>query len=582
MRWLCTMWFATFGWVSVCLASDTITVGIAGVTAGQVARVPVYIRDVAGTALGMDQEARIQSIYFRVLFNNPQLIEGCKTTQFPDCQITFVPAGVLTGLTPAEQTLSVGATSMAVRYLFNPATSPIPFSLNKTAPGDLIGYIEAKVVESVVQGDRINVEFDPEAESTSLSDSDGVPTEVVGSGLLLFGGTITVSECTTAPNAADVTFTTSGGGTAGVPINFQAVASNGYTFHDCDTVTWHFAGQGSATGLTATHTFASAGTFAVAMTVENPSGSVTITRQIVVTPELGSCSPPPSSSNLSMTLSGGCGTASSPCQVSTPITFTAVAFGYTFQACDTVRWSFSDDTNFIGNSITKTFTQSGSANVTMTLSNASGNVSITRGITIGNGGSESCTSAPPEDKISIGWSGACSSTASCSKGAPITFSPVVSDFTFRLCDRFEWNFGDGTATSFQKNPTHTFSASGAFTVTLRVFNSIGSVTLNQNFMISAAAGVPCNCVADGPRTWPSSRFAEFLVAVSDCEPFRYEWRFGDNSSKTTTLVPVTAHVYAFPGTYQWTVDVISLDSPSCHVGGTIVIQSDVKRRAVRK
>src|SRR5438270_7378303 len=79
-------------------AVDTLTIGSSAARAGSIALVPVYIRDAVGTALDVGTSAHIQAIAFRAVFTKPELVAGCSTTTFPDCQISFTPAGVLAGL----------------------------------------------------------------------------------------------------------------------------------------------------------------------------------------------------------------------------------------------------------------------------------------------------------------------------------------------------------------------------------------------------------------------------------------------------------------------------------------------------
>jgi len=293
-------WLVVGAWCLVLVgtnafAADTLKVGLAGATPGSIARVPVYIRDASGTPLGKDRNARIQSIRFRVLFSNPELVQGCKTTQFPDCQITFTPGGVLSGLEPFVNEISTGATSMAVHLGYDRDTAPIPFVLDQAAPGDLIGHIEARIAEGVFLGDEIVFTLDPAEEKTVLADNldAGTTKETFGAGLLLFGGKITISECTAAPTAADVDMTWSGGCaaptttcSAGAAISFQAVALNGYTFRSCDTVIWHIGDQGFAEGQTSSLVVGTPGIYNISMQVKNPSGEVTVTRQFTM---LGAC-----------------------------------------------------------------------------------------------------------------------------------------------------------------------------------------------------------------------------------------------------------------------------------------------------
>ena len=71
------------------------------------------------------------------------------------------------------------------------------------------------------------------------------------------------------------------------------------------------------------------------------------------------------------------------------------------------------------------------------------------------------------------------------------FSTVVSDLIVdftnlsQYADTYEWNFGDGN-TSSEENPTHTYSESGNYTVTLVATNNCGSFTTTQEVSILTA------------------------------------------------------------------------------------------------
>ena len=61
---------------------------------------------------------------------------------------------------------------------------------------------------------------------------------------------------------------------------------------------------------------------------------------------------------------------------------------------------------------------------------------------------------------------------SCS-GLTCSFTDQSSDPDGTIASR-RWNFGDGTATSSQANPSHTYSAGGSYTVTLTVTDNQGA------------------------------------------------------------------------------------------------------------
>jgi len=66
------------------------------------------------------------------------------------------------------------------------------------------------------------------------------------------------------------------------------------------------------------------------------------------------------------------------------------------------------------------------------------------------------------------------------------------DSTDGYPDTYSWNFGDGSATSSAQNPTHTYSASGAYYVCLTVTNPSGSNMFCDSVHISNLAPIATN------------------------------------------------------------------------------------------
>jgi PKD repeat protein len=56
--------------------------------------------------------------------------------------------------------------------------------------------------------------------------------------------------------------------------------------------------------------------------------------------------------------------------------------------------------------------------------------------------------------------------------------------------KWTWNFGDGTATSDQQNPTHSYTKVGSFDVTLTIEDKNGgTATLTKTAFVSTGAGL---------------------------------------------------------------------------------------------
>ena len=108
-----------------------------------------------------------------------------------------------------------------------------------------------------------------------------------------------------------------------------------------------------------------------------------------------------------------------------------------------------------------------------------------------------------------------------------------------------WDFGDG-GTSAQRNPTHTYSTAGSYTVTLTVTNAVGSDTKTRVEYISVLAPPPP--VADFSAS-PTSGTTPLTVTFTDLSsggPTSRAWDFGDGG---TSSLQNPTHTYTSAGTY---------------------------------
>jgi hypothetical protein len=166
-------------------ASDVLTVGTITAPNGSVAAVPVYVRDIGGTPLGMDQSAgnRIQGIGFKVTFSPASAVSAA----------TFTRAGVLQGLTPLFESVLTPPAGLGYVVSFAQSTNPVPFVLNAAAPGDLIGYLNLTIPQDAVAGTMITLTVDPT--TTALSNQGGTLEETGNSGALaITNGSIAVTQ----------------------------------------------------------------------------------------------------------------------------------------------------------------------------------------------------------------------------------------------------------------------------------------------------------------------------------------------------------------------------------------------------
>lgn len=171
------------------LPRDVVTVGTVATSATTV-DVPVYIRDVSGTPLGMDQPpgSRIQAYSIRVNYTPTSAVQS----------VTFTRAGITAGLTPTAEFTPASAGAISLIDSFDETTDPIPFTLNAAAPGNQIGRLSFALAPGTAPGTVIALTLD--ATLTQLSNQGGTTAETVVLGnLALVNGSITVTAAPAPP-----------------------------------------------------------------------------------------------------------------------------------------------------------------------------------------------------------------------------------------------------------------------------------------------------------------------------------------------------------------------------------------------
>lgn len=113
---------------------------------------------------------------------------------------------------------------------------------------------------------------------------------------------------------------------------------------------------------------------------------------------------------------------------------------------------------------------------------------------------------------------------------------------------WQWNFGDGTSNSTSQNPTHNYTTSGVFNVTLTTTNAGGSGTKTRTSYITIINpnSITSNFTYSGP--YSATQFQD----TSTGDPASWLWNFGDN---TTSTEQNPLHEYSAPGTYTVTLTI---------------------------
>src|SRR5436309_3393456 len=295
---------------------------------------------------------------------------------------------------------------------------------------------------------------------------------------------------------------------------------------------WNF-GDGSATSSQAnpSHTYAAGGTFTVTLTVtDNQNATGSVSHPVTVT-----APPPPNQPALAAFPAPSC---------------SGLTCSFTDQSTDpdgtiaSRQWNFGDGsaTSSQANAL-PIYAAGGTFTVTLTVTdnqNATGSVS--HPVTV--------TAPPPPNQPPT----AAFPAPSCS-GLTCSFTDQSTDPDGTIASR-QWNFGDGTATSSQANPSHTYTAGGTFTVTLTVTdnqNATGSVSHPVTVTAPPPPNQPPSVSAGAPNC--SGLTCSFTDESTDPDGTiaSRQWNFGDGSATSSQANP--SHTYTAGGTFTVTLTV---------------------------
>lgn len=151
---------------------------------------------------------------------------------------------------------------------------------------------------------------------------------------------------------------------------------------------------------------------------------------------------------------------------------------------------------------------------------------------------------------------------------PVPHTVLFSDTSINAPTSWLWNFGDGT-TNTEQNPTHTYTDSGLFTVTLTASNQFGSDTMTKPEYIEAIdpAWIPTAAFTASETEGVVPFVVTFNDTTTGKAPLDYSWTFGDGSSSTEQH-PV--HVYDAPGVYTVSLTVSNQYGNSSTTGSITV------------
>lgn len=271
--------------------------------------------------------------------------------------------------------------------------------------------------------------------------------------------------------------------------------------NDTHTFSWNFGDGSTVSGiLTPSHTYTQNGTYTATLTVSDQD-SATNSDSLTVTVN-----------NLAPTITAI--TGETQINQGETATFSATAFDPGNDSL-AYTWDFGNGSEpHIGQNITYTFTQVGTYELSLTVTDDEGAFTTqTRNITVNN-------VAPVITKIE---------NTIANEGFPTYFSATASD-PGNDPITYTWDFGDGSEPFIGQNVTHTFINSGDSNVTLTVTDSHGASTV-QTIDLTINNIAPTITQVQSDTNIDEGDTAHFNATATDPgnDPLTYTWDFGDGS-----------------------------------------------------
>ena len=246
---------------------------------------------------------------------------------------------------------------------------------------------------------------------------------------------------------------------------FNASTSTAGTGHTIASYAWTFGDGATATGVTATHAYSTAGTYSVQLKVTDDAGQSTTSAAVSIT----AGNPPAPTANFTSSPTG-------------PVVGDNIVFDASLsttaqgQTITNLAWNFGDNTPIIScpgaatcvgtRIISHAYTAAGTYVVNLVVTDSAGRIgSHAASVLVGTGNPQPLITFSPStgaSPITIGFS---------STGSILFSGATVASYA--------WNFGDPVSgalnSSASANPTHLYNFAGTYTVRLTITDSLGRV-----------------------------------------------------------------------------------------------------------
>jgi PGF-pre-PGF domain-containing protein len=300
-------------------------------------------------------------------------------------------------------------------------------------------------------------------------------------------------------------------GNAPLTVTFKDGSTGGPTNWD-----WDFGDGNVSTEQNPVHTYTSAGTYTVKLTVSNADGMASKDGTITV---LQTSEPVAPVADFSSDVTSG--------NAPLTVTFTDMSTG----SPTSWNWDFGDGTSSADQSPVHAYSSAGTYTITLTVSNANGIAYKTLEINVLEAGSED-------------------------KGLPVAdfgtnatqgHAPLSVQFTDLSQNAVSWSWdfdNNGQADSTDRNPVYVYEVPGDYTVNLAVSNENGTTYKTLEIKVEEKEGLP---VADFNAN-VTNGYPPLAVLFTDLsqDATSWSWDFGDGVTSTEHN---PTHVYFEAGTY---------------------------------
>ncbi len=351
-----------------------------------------------------------------------------------------------------------------------------------------------------------------------------------------------VSVTGAATGNGTVTFTYGDGGSTGNGTSNSTGGGGNTTTGD---VYWDFGDGDYAEGPTVTHTYDSDGVYVVTLIITDAWGAMsvhTILVTVLNSPPTAEAGPDVSGTEDSSLSFNGQGSDPG----GGPVTFS---------------WNFGDGSTASGQSVGHAFTQAGSYQVTLTVTDADG-LSVT----------DTCTATV----TNVGPVAVITSNLGTHEGDTMTFSgtstsDTSSDLPLLV---YAWDLGDGSTAS-GATASHAYTDEGTYTVKLTVTDDDGasdSATLTVSVANAPPVATIVSVTTGHADILPGDNvtLAGTGTDKGSADTLTYSWDLGDGNSSTSAT---TVHAYETAGNYTVELTVTDDDGASHTVSQVVWVKT---------